>query len=63
LFGKWITKEVLLSLRRRGYYELEAKYESKIEVFRDRARFVIENSVNERFKQEIQQQVKAGPRI
>jgi len=52
LFAKWVTKEVLPSLRRKGYYELEAKYESKIET--------IENSVNERLHEEIGHRIKSG---
>jgi prophage antirepressor-like protein len=45
LFAKWVTKEVLPSLRRKGYYELEVKYEFKIET--------IEDSVNDRVEEEI----------
>ena len=43
---------MLPSLRRKGYFELEVKTESKIET--------IENSVNGRVKEEIERQVKAG---
>jgi prophage antirepressor-like protein len=52
LFAKWVTREVLPSLRRKGYYELEAKYESKIET--------IENSLNERVNEEIGHRIKSG---
>jgi len=44
LFAKWVTN-VLPSLRRKGYYELEARYKSKTET--------LENTVNDRVKREI----------
>ena len=52
MFARWVTKEVLPSLRQKGYYELEVKYEAKIET--------IENSLNERVNKEIGHRIKSG---